>query len=113
MRAGTIALSDVLAIIDRLAPRSLPTPTPYYRLTERQVRILAFIAAYVDREGYSPSSREIVAACGISSTSVVSYNLQNLVRDGYLRTGGPAKKRAIRMTQAGRDYLAWMKEQEP
>ena len=55
------------------------------KLSQRQETILAFINDYVDEHGYPPSIREIGAAAGISSTSVVDYNLRILERDGLLR----------------------------
>ena len=55
------------------------------KLSQRQEAILAFINEYVEEHGYPPSIREIGAAAGISSTSVVDYNLRVLERDGYLR----------------------------
>jgi repressor LexA len=54
-------------------------------LSLRQEAILAFINEYADDHGYPPSIREIGTAAGISSTSVVDYNLRVLERDGYLR----------------------------
>ena len=48
------------------------------RLSERQKRIVEFLNEYVEENGYPPSIREIGAAAGISSTSVVSYNLKRL-----------------------------------
>jgi repressor LexA len=55
------------------------------KLSQRQESILAFINEYMDDHGYPPSIREIGGAAGISSTSVVDYNLRVLERDGYLR----------------------------
>jgi repressor LexA len=55
------------------------------RLSPRQDAILSFINEYMEEHGYPPSIREIGAAAGISSTSVVDYNLRVLERDGYLR----------------------------
>lgn len=55
------------------------------KLSPRQEAILTFISRYMDEHGYPPSIREIGAATGISSTSVVDYNLRILERDGYLR----------------------------
>ncbi|MBU0704497.1 MAG: transcriptional repressor LexA [Chloroflexi bacterium] len=54
------------------------------RLSERQHRILEFLTEYVEENGYPPSIREIGGAAGISSTSVVSYNLERLEERGYL-----------------------------
>ena len=51
----------------------------------RQNQILAFIRKYHAERRFMPSVRDIQAACGISSTSVVDYNLRILQRDGYVR----------------------------
>ncbi len=56
-----------------------------HRLSERQQRMLEFIEQYVEEHGYPPSMRDIGRAVGISSTSVVDYNLNILVREGYLQ----------------------------
>ncbi len=53
-------------------------------LSERQQRILAFIREYQDENGYPPTIREIGRAVGISSTSVVKYNLERLKDKGCL-----------------------------
>jgi len=55
------------------------------KLSERQRNILKYIQEYVDDRGYPPSIREIGDRVGISSTSVVDYNLRALERDGYIR----------------------------
>jgi len=54
-------------------------------LSERQQRILDFVAEYTSEHGYPPSIREIGQAAGISSTSVVDYNLRALERSGHIR----------------------------
>ena len=54
-------------------------------LSGRQQQMLAFIREFVDQHGFPPSIRDIGAAVGISSTSVVDYNLRVLEREGYLR----------------------------
>lgn len=53
-------------------------------LSERQERILEFIRAYLEEKHYPPTIREIGAAVGISSTSVVKYNLERLQQKGYI-----------------------------
>jgi repressor LexA len=58
---------------------------PAKKLSDRQKNILKYIEAYVDERGYPPSIREIGDRVGISSTSVVDYNLKVLERDGYIR----------------------------
>ena len=55
------------------------------KLSERQKNILKYIEAYVDERGYPPSIREIGDRVGISSTSVVDYNLRVLEREGRIR----------------------------
>ena len=55
------------------------------KLSERQKNILKYIEAYVDERGYPPSIREIGDQVGISSTSVVDYNLKVLEREGRIR----------------------------
>lgn len=62
------------------------------RLTKGDYRLLTFIADYkATHERQSPSIRQIMAALGYSSTSVVSYNLNRLVNNGYLRKGQGAR----------------------
>jgi repressor LexA len=53
-------------------------------LSDRQQRMLVFIRDYLTEHGYPPSNREIGHATGISSTSVVDYNLRRLERKGHL-----------------------------
>ncbi len=48
------------------------------RLSERQRKILDFIIDFVTTEEYPPTIREIGEQVGISSTSVVNYNLARL-----------------------------------
>jgi repressor LexA len=55
------------------------------KLSDRQRNILKYIQEYVDERGYPPSIREIGDRVGISSTSVVDYNLRALERDGFIR----------------------------
>ena len=54
------------------------------KLTKRQTGILEFIAEYVRDNGYPPTIREIGKAVGITSTSVVNYNLNRLAERGFL-----------------------------
>jgi repressor LexA len=53
-------------------------------LSERQQRILGFIRDYLSRRHFPPTIREIGESVGISSTSVVTYNLDALERKGLL-----------------------------
>ena len=54
------------------------------KLSDRQSRMLDYIQEFSTENGYPPSIRQIGAAVGISSTSVVNYNLNRLVDEGYL-----------------------------
>lgn len=54
-------------------------------LSDRQQRMLEFIQSFTRSHGYPPTVREIGQAVGISSTSVVDYNLKILRKLGYLR----------------------------
>ena len=53
-------------------------------LSPRQNRILQFINEFMNEHPYPPTIRDIQYGCGVSSTSVVDYNLQILQREGYL-----------------------------
>lgn len=67
-------------------------------LTARQRRILEFIKAAVDRNGYPPSVREIGEAVGLMSPSSVAYQLKELERKGLLRRD-PHRPRAVDVRQ--------------
>lgn len=93
-------------------------PVKLKKLSERQKNILKYIQSYVDERGYPPSIREIGDRVGISSTSVVDYNLRVLERDGYIRRdrevsrglelvgvqrgGRQAERRLVRIPVVGR-----------
>ena len=66
-------------------------------LTERQRRMLDFLQDFSVKSGYPPSIRQIGKAVGISSTSVVNYNLNRLVEEGYLDRDQKVS-RGIRLT---------------
>ncbi|MQF86076.1 MAG: transcriptional repressor LexA [SAR202 cluster bacterium] len=68
------------------------------KLSSRQQQILDFLNDFHVDKSYMPSVREIQMACGISSTSVVDYNLRLLERDGYIRRS-PDISRAIELVQ--------------
>ncbi len=54
-------------------------------LSSKQQQIIDFIRRFLVDRGYPPTIRDIVSGCGISSTSVVDYNLNILKREGYIR----------------------------
>ncbi len=53
-------------------------------LSSKQKRILAFLRRFREEKDYPPTVRDILKGCGISSTSVVDYNLKILEREGYI-----------------------------
>lgn len=53
-------------------------------LSKRQKKILEFLQEFIGSHHYPPTIREIGAAAGISSTSVVNYNLNRLEELGYI-----------------------------
>ncbi|MFC1981935.1 transcriptional repressor LexA [Chloroflexota bacterium] len=54
-------------------------------ISPRQQKIIDFIRSFWQDRGYPPTGRDIVNGCGISSTSVVDYNLDILERQGHIR----------------------------
>ena len=54
-------------------------------LSDRQKRIYDFISKFMRDKGRPPTIREIGGHVGISSTSVVNYNLNILVREGLIQ----------------------------
>jgi repressor LexA len=68
-------------------------------LSERQGRIVQFIKGFTLDNGYPPTIREIGEAVGISSTSVVNYNLNILQKEGYL-TRDRTVSRGIRLSES-------------
>ena len=61
-------------------------------LSERQVRMLEFIRAYLEEHSYPPTIREIGKAVGIPSTSVVKYNLERLQEKGFIIRSGEVSR---------------------
>lgn len=55
------------------------------KLSAKQKMMMDFIREFKEENSLPPTVRDIQKACGISSTSVVDYNLRLLQRDGYLR----------------------------
>jgi repressor LexA len=71
----------------------------YDMLSDRQRAIIDFIQRWVDEHGYPPTIREIGLAVGINSTSVVNYNLNKLVKEGFIIRSKEVS-RGIRMNPA-------------
>ncbi len=71
----------------------------FEKLSERQQNILRFMDRYITSNGFPPTIREIGEATGINSTSVVNYNLNKLVRMGYLQRTA-TKSRGLKLVKA-------------
>lgn len=69
------------------------------KLSLKQQHIIDFLGRFARRRGYPPTVRDIVSGCGISSTSVVDYNLDILEREGYIRRH-PGISRGIEMVHS-------------
>ena len=54
-------------------------------LSSKQTAILKFIKQFIESKPYPPSIRDIKNGCGLSSTSVVDYNLKILEEKNYLK----------------------------
>ncbi|MFC1991828.1 transcriptional repressor LexA [Chloroflexota bacterium] len=65
-------------------------------LSSRQQHIIDFVSRFWQERSYPPTVRDIVSGCGISSTSVVDYNLGILERKGYIRRH-PGISRSIKL----------------
>ncbi len=65
---------------------------------ERQERILRFLQSYNQENGYPPTVREIGKELGIESTSLVSFYLTQLEKQGLI-SRDPAISRGIRLTE--------------
>ncbi len=71
-----------------------------HELTQRQIDILSFIHDYQADYGFVPTIREIGGATGIHSTSSVSYQINRLVRWGYISKVGEVSRGIVLMPSA-------------
>ncbi len=55
------------------------------KLSSKPQQIIDYIRRFWSEKHYPPTVRDILNGCGISSTSVVSYNLDILEKNGYIR----------------------------
>jgi len=74
-------------------------------LSERQQRMLEFIQEFIEDRRFPPTIREIGERVGISSTSVVKYNLEILERR-HLIERNPDISRGIRLLETVADRLS-------
>lgn len=69
------------------------------RTSDKAEKILEYVNAFVQENGYAPSIREIGAAVGLRSTASVSYHIQALQEKGLL--SGPGQKGRKRALSTG------------
>ncbi len=76
-------------------------------LSPKQERIINFVTEFLSDKGYPPTIRDIAAGCGISSTSVVAYNLNKLEQAGYIRRHGEISRgiKFLHPQQKGRKFV--------
>jgi len=56
-------------------------------ISDKQKKILDFIANYISDSGYPPTVREIASAIGLSSSATVHAHLSKLEKAGYIKRG--------------------------
>src|SRR5512139_417083 len=74
------------------------------RLSERRKQILHFIQEFNKEKRYSPSIREIMQGCKISSPAVVQHHLKTLEREGHI-AHVPEVSRSITLVQGDRQTV--------
>ena len=67
-------------------------------LNSTRENILQFIHGFIDERGYSPTVRDILKGCDISSTAVVQYHLDVLEKEGRIHRD-PEIFRSIRLSE--------------
>ena len=55
-----------------------------FRTSDTREAILKYIQDFIEERGYSPTVRDIVKGCGLSSTAVVQHHLNVLEKTGYI-----------------------------
>lgn len=68
------------------------------RIHKSRLRILNFIRTFLRQRGYTPTVRDIVKGCSISTSSVVQHHLNMLEREGYIHRD-PKVFRSIRLVE--------------
>ena len=68
-------------------------------LSSKQQQIIDFLRRFLTDRQYPPTIRDIVVGCGLSSTSVVNYNLKILEREGYIRRQPEVSRGIVLPTQ--------------
>jgi repressor LexA len=82
-------------------------------LSSRQQEMLKMIRAFSAHYGYPPTIRQIGDTVGISSTSVVSYNLAILQRKGYLARDRDVSRGLRLVEEEATETLEYMEMESP
>jgi repressor LexA len=69
-------------------------------ISETRQRIMQFIRQFTEDKGYSPTIRDILRGCNISSTAVVQHHLNILERQGHIDRD-PKVFRSIQLPEKG------------
>lgn len=72
------------------------------RKSDKGEKILAFIRAFREQNGYYPTTREIQKGCSFTSSSVVDFHLKRLESAGLIER---TKKKSRLMRIAGDDTV--------
>jgi len=64
-------------------------------LSPSQVKLLAFLRAYITYHGWAPTVREVMPVIEATSTSSVAYQLNQLARKGHIKRGRGTRQLAL------------------
>lgn len=81
------------------------------KITEKQMRVLAYVKEQIRKNGYAPSVREICQALGLKSTSTVHGYLSRLQKKGLIQKAA-LKPRTIRITEEDEGQQAFYTSKE-
>lgn len=84
LRNDKLTIQNELEEIRKAYLQEIHKPSELISLSDRQLKVIQFIMQFTDQNGYTPTIREIGDGVGISSTSVVNYNLTKLEEIGLI-----------------------------
>ncbi len=59
-----------------------------FKITKKQQKILDFVSDFIEKNGFSPTYREIATGLDLKAVSSVAEHIENLVAKGILRKSG-------------------------
>jgi len=74
--------------------------TKKLKTSDTREAILKFIQDFINKRGYSPTVRDIVKGCGLSSTAVVQHHLNVLEKTGHIHRDAQIV-RSIQLVEKG------------